>query len=155
MGLLQKSIEWVEKSDAPPKVKDAILGKLGKFKRPKPRKSLSPDARQKKKAYKEWDLWFGRKVCLRDSFEMDGVRVGICVTCKKLTHWNNFQCGHWIRRENHTIRYDLRNAHGQCDSCNGFRGGMEQEHEAFVREHYGDLLADQFIAIKKKKHQPL
>lgn len=101
---------------------------------------------------READLWFGRFIKMRDAQNApDGSMYGVCVTCGEGKYLHNLQCGHWIRRENWGARFDERNCHAQCIACNGFKGGMEQEHEAYILKTYGAQVRDKLLMAKKIK----
>ena len=109
---------------------------------------------------KDWrveaDKWFARFIRMRDTYpDSDGHRQGACVTCYRPKWLHELQCGHWIRRENWGTRFDERNCHAQCAYCNGFRGGMEQEHEEQIIKRYGQEVRNKLLLFKKvKQRQP-
>lgn len=117
-------------------------------------------AGEKPKTKRDWrveaDKWFARFIRLRDTVAFDDIcRGGRCITCGKLTAINALQCGHWIRREFWGTRFDERNTHAQCSHCNGYNGGMEQEHEEQIIKRYGQQVRDTLLLYKKvKQRQP-
>jgi len=44
----------------------------------------------------------------------------ICVSCKRKLPYKKRQCGHFIRRDCWKTRWDPKNLHIECPSCNGF-----------------------------------
>lgn len=60
-----------------------------------------------------------------------------CVTCGKYDHWKETDAGHYISRQYLSTRYDERNVHVQCKSCNRFHEGMKDEYTLFLLKTYG------------------
>lgn len=46
-----------------------------------------------------------------------------CYTCDLNMRWQNSQCGHYIKRGNLFLRWDIRNTRIQCEGCNIHKGG--------------------------------
>lgn len=46
-----------------------------------------------------------------------------CFTCDILSGWKNMQCGHYVKRGNLFLRWDLRNCRPQCSICNEYKRG--------------------------------
>lgn len=72
-----------------------------------------------------------------------------CATCPAIIHYKMIQCGHFQKRGNMATRYDMRNLAPQCESCNCFKDGMEDEHAAFIDAFYGPGTADE---LEQKAH---
>lgn len=72
----------------------------------------------------EADAVFSRYVRLAASDEKGMVR---CFTCGSLNHWKRLDCGHFIPRGNHYLRYRLDNVRPQCLICNRHKDGMFKE----------------------------
>lgn len=60
-----------------------------------------------------------------------------CVTCGKYDHWKETDAGHYISRQYLSTRYDERNVHVQCKSCNRFHEGRKDEYTLFLLKTYG------------------
>lgn len=60
-----------------------------------------------------------------------------CVTCGKYDHWKETDAGHYISRQYLSTRYDERNVHVQCRSCNRFHEGRKDEYTLFLIKTYG------------------
>lgn len=60
------------------------------------------------------DRWFSLYIRLRDS---DANGFGRCISCGKLVHYKEADCGHFINRQHMNTRYDERNCNLQCRSC--------------------------------------
>jgi hypothetical protein len=76
------------------------------------------------KLKKELDRVFSLFIRQRDARE-DG--WGYCVTCGHFAPWKEMDCGHYVPRQDLATRWDERNCHLQCKSCNGFRGGEPEK----------------------------
>ena len=77
-----------------------------------------------------------------------------CCTCGRIFRWQDIQCGHFVRREEWSVRYSFRNAHPQCETCNkpkhwGGGGGREWEHGKFIDETHGPGTAENIKARAK------
>lgn len=53
------------------------------------------------------------------------------------------QAGHYISRAKKGTRYDEKNVHVQCPSCNGFGHGMLIEYKQFLIDTYGPKIIDE------------
>jgi hypothetical protein len=92
----------------------------------------------KQRAMKAADKWFSEWIRLRDAGR-DGNPDGLvkCVTCPRVAHWRDMDCGHYASRAKQATRYDEDNAHAQCGGCNRFQGGKFIEHAALIDSRYG------------------
>lgn len=95
---------------------------------------------------KKADRAFSEYIRLRDS---DG-NTGACVTCGKLLYWRDAHCGHFIKRQHRSVRWDERNAALQGPECNTYRGGMQDEFAKAIIRRYG---LDVFNELMSLKHQ--
>jgi hypothetical protein len=86
------------------------------------------------------DKYFSEYIRLRDNNKP-------CVTCGKYTDLKD--CGHFISRRFESVRFDEKNAHGQCQKCNRFEYGNQFEHGVKVDEMYGKGTAETLL-IKSK-----
>jgi hypothetical protein len=75
-----------------------------------------------------------------------------CYTCPWFGYWKECDCGHWIKRSNHAVRWNKDNARPQCKSCNEFEDGKPEVFEQELREEIGDEAVDELevIAIKDR-----
>jgi len=73
-----------------------------------------------------------------------------CVTCGKYDHWKEMDAGHYISRQYLTTRYDERNVHVQCRSCNRFHEGMKDEYTLFLMRTYGHQVLEELNQAKWK-----
>ena len=66
-----------------------------------------------------------------------------CVTCGRKMYWLDAEAGHWVKRQHKLVTWDERNVHVQCTRCNKWRGGAEEDHEAYIVAKYGREVADE------------
>ena len=67
---------------------------------------------------KEADMWFSRRIRLRDA---DSKWYCKCISCGQRLHWKEMQNCHFIVRGNYFYRRDPMNCHAGCTSCNTYR----------------------------------
>jgi hypothetical protein len=65
-----------------------------------------------------------------------------CITCPDYYHWTNIDCGHFVKRGNASVRWELKNSHGQCRLCNSTHDGREDLHAEAIDRIYGEGTAD-------------
>lgn len=70
-----------------------------------------------------------------------------CITCGKYT--SEKDCGHFISRRFEAVRFDEKNAHGQCLKCNRFEYGNQFEHGKQIDLIYGEGTADHLLQKSK------
>lgn len=61
----------------------------------------------------------------------------VCVSCHAVKPWKQMQAGHYVSRVHLATRWDDRNAHVQCGSCNVLRRGNYSEYTEFMLRKYG------------------
>ena len=88
------------------------------------------------------DQLFSQFIRLRFS---DWRGYGRCYTCGAIKYWQELQCGHFIRRGHHAVRWDENNARPQCVMCNCFDNGRPDVFEVNLREEIGDEEVDALI----------
>src|SRR3954469_20819961 len=71
-----------------------------------------------------------------------------CVTCRKLMHWKESDCGHWVKRQHRAVRWDERNVGPQCARCNHFMGGVQDEFSKHIIVKYGLHVHDELLRLK-------
>lgn len=71
-----------------------------------------------------------------------------CVTCRKLMHWKESQCGHWVKRQHRAVRWDERNVGVQCPRCNHFMGGAQDEFSRHIITRHGLEAHDELLRLK-------
>ena len=73
-----------------------------------------------------------------------------CVSCGKNDHWSNMQGGHFISRTSTKWRYDERNIHPQCPSCNLYKSGNLIPYTLYMEEMYGTDFVTEMIRSRSK-----
>ncbi len=64
-------------------------------------------------------------------------------------HYKQCDAGHFIARNHESTRYDEKNAHAQCATCNRFQSGHQFKHAKFVDKTYGVGTSD--LVLQKSK----
>lgn len=71
----------------------------------------------------------------------DSMGMATCITCGIRKHYKELQAGHYISRDNYSVRYDLRNIAVQCFKCNmkfgGCKGGNLVQYTKYLLNNYG------------------
>jgi hypothetical protein len=86
---------------------------------------------------------------IRRSHADEGGTVS-CVSCGKLMFWKESQCGHYVKRQYQSLRYDIRNAAPQCARCNMFLGGAMDEFAVYLTKKYGHEILDELASLKRQ-----
>ena len=60
-------------------------------------------------------------------------------------------CGHWYSRRHKTVRWDWRNAHGECARCNRFDRDHHIGYTKFMIDKYG---AEELHELTESKNAP-
>jgi len=102
-----------------------------------------------KKLIAELDRVFSIYIRCKDA---DANGIVKCVTCGHRDHWKNMDCGHFVSRKNHSVRWDETNAAPQCVTCNRILGGMPYEFEDYLVDKYG---RDEVECLKARGHSTL
>lgn len=101
-----------------------------------------------RKLVKRLDTIFSKYIRLRDSH--DGIFQ--CCSCGQIKPFARADAGHFINRRWMAIRWDERNVHAQCSSCNRFDEGNAVGYTQFMLKKYGqdtiDILASMKIPYK-------
>ena len=92
------------------------------------------------------DRWFSLYIRLRDS---DANGYGRCISCGKVVHYTDADCGHFINRSHMNTRYDERNCNLQCRACNRFDEGNNIGYTRGLIAKYGEKIIDELFV---KKH---
>ena len=134
----------VAKVITPEEKKEKIKAKREKQKNrvPRPKKQKTPE----QKMIKKLDVAFAKLVHKLE--EHDG--VGTCWTCDNELMLALLQTGHMFPRKFMQIRWDLRNAHLQCNDCNVIKGGNYKVYRAKFIEVYGQQAYDELEADRDK-----
>ena len=111
------------------------------MKKSKPKKRKDKSMSQLKR---EFDTVFSRWIRLKNS--KDGMCQ--CVTCSVKKPIKEMQAGHYISRGYLSTRFDERNVHCQCVSCNLFKKGNIDEYTLWLIGEYGEGILEE---LNKKK----
>jgi 5-methylcytosine-specific restriction endonuclease McrA len=71
-----------------------------------------------------------------------------CVTCNQLFYWKETDCGHFIKRQYRSVRWDERNVGVQCTRCNHYMGGRQDDYSRYIIKTYGYLVFDELMRLK-------
>lgn len=75
--------------------------------------------------------------------------VARCVTCSWSGPVANCHAGHFIKRQHTSTRYDERNVHPQCVSCNLYKSGNLIEYYEFMLKAYGPEVIAELRALQR------
>jgi len=92
------------------------------------------------------NIIFSKYIRLRDT---DAYGFGNCCTCKRLSHYDILECGHFRKRRHLAVCWDERNAHAQCHECNVRDDAVD--YMIFMLGEYGVDIAQDII---EKSHVP-
>jgi hypothetical protein len=100
-----------------------------------------------KKLDKEFSYYIRRK-------DADEGGTVSCITCKTLWFWKDVDCGHFIKRQHRSTRFDERNVAAQCRRCNHFMGGRQDDYAQEIIKAYGQEVFEELMQLKyqTKKH---
>jgi hypothetical protein len=69
-----------------------------------------------------------------------------CVTCGKVVHWKDIQCGHFISRRHKATRWEEKNCGPQCVGCNIYNQGAGPAYASYLIRKYGEGIVDLLLA---------
>lgn len=95
---------------------------------------------------KAMDKAFSLYIRLRDS--TDGYFT--CCSCGQMKLYEKADAGHFINRRWMAVRWDERNVHAQCSSCNRFDEGNAIGYARFMDKKYGTDVVDLLFALKQE-----
>lgn|SRR5574343_345199 len=93
---------------------------------------------------KKLDRIFSKYIRERDR---DGDHF-VCCSCGEMKPFEQADAGHFINRRWMMVRWDERNVHAQCRSCNRFDEGNGAGYTRFMMRNYGDPVIDILEASK-------
>ena len=99
-----------------------------------------------KKAIAKLDAVFSQYIRLRDSNEHG---IGRCITCGRFKFWKEADCGHYIKRQHYSTRWDEKNCSLQCKACNAFEQGANEKYKIAIDQKWGAGTSD-LLEVKKK-----
>lgn len=106
----------------------------------------TPKQKQKEKADKLCSLFIRLKYS-------DWRGYTQCYTCGKIDHYKKMQCGHFISRANHKLRFDERNLRVQCFLCNCIKSGNYIEYTRKMIDEVGIKEVDKLRKQVKETKQ--
>ena len=92
------------------------------------------------------DAVFSKYIRHRDA---DGRGNCRCITCDVVKPVKEMHCGHFVSRMHRALRWDERNAHGQCPACNLFHEGRKDVYAVRLVEKYGPHILFELQAEKQ------
>lgn len=98
------------------------------------------------------DRIFSEYIRRRDSDPTTG--YGRCISCGKVVHWKDADAGHYVNRKHMSLRYDERNVHLQCRSCNRYDEGNMLGYTKALQKKYGERVLD-YLQVKKNNTSKL
>lgn len=74
-----------------------------------------------------------------------------CVTCgfKSYYHGGNIHAGHFRPRSAKAVKYDFKNVHPQCATCNTYNDGEQFLHGKWIDNQYGPGTADELTRLSR------
>jgi hypothetical protein len=110
--------------------------------KPRPTKTT-----ERQKLVHKLDDAFSEYIRLRDADENGIVS---CITCGDRQHWRDVDCGHFVKRGNASVRWNLKNSAGQCRLCNSTHDGMEDLHAEAIDRKYGEGTAEELRRLGRQ-----
>jgi hypothetical protein len=110
-------------------------------KKPKAKKPPNPED-------KAW-VAFSLYIRTRDALRTTGSTLAAkCVTCPKISTTKGNDAGHFITRGASAIKYNPRNCHYQCTTCNRFQQGRWDAYMDFMRSFYGMGVVEELLSAR-------
>ena len=75
----------------------------------------------------------------------------MCVTCANWKHFTKADCGHWVKRQYLSTRFDEKNCALQCKGCNNFKQGDDVRFHKMINERWGKNTAANLLIKKDNK----
>lgn len=91
------------------------------------------------------DETFSRYIRLRDADEHGYIK---CISCGRIHHFSEMDCGHYVNRSHMATRFDEQNCNGQCRSCNRYDEGNNIGYTRGLIAKYGPQVID-LLYLKK------
>ena len=80
------------------------------------------------------DKYFSLYIRVRDADENGCAK---CCTCGTYKPVKLQDCGHYVKRQHMSTRFDEWNCATQCKRCNGFEQGRDADFERYIAERWG------------------
>ncbi|MDX9847435.1 MAG: recombination protein NinG [Tenuifilaceae bacterium] len=91
------------------------------------------------------DRVFSEFIRLRDANANGYVR---CISCGKIDHWKEVDCGHYVNRKHLSTRWHEKNCNAQCRACNRFDEGNMLGYTKGLVNKYGPSVLDELDVLK-------
>jgi len=101
----------------------------------------------RQKAIQKLDAAFSEYIRLRNADANGNVK---CITCGDQHHWRDVDCGHFVKRGNNAVRWNLQNCGEQCRLCNSTFDGREDLHAEYIDRTYGEGTAEKLRRMGKE-----
>lgn len=75
-----------------------------------------------------------------------------CCTCSTTKHWKEMHAGHYKHGNTKLSYFEEKNIHGQCNSCNTYKGGCLDLYAIFLEEKYGYGILQKLNKLADAKH---
>ena len=79
------------------------------------------------------DKVFSEYIRQRDADSYGRVK---CCTCDTVAHWCEMDAGHYVSRVHLATRWEEKNCHSQCISCNRTKHGNMNVYDKYIIERY-------------------
>lgn len=108
---------------------------------------------------KKADRVFSEYIRKRDTttYIQDGegmsISAGMCITCQRVVPTQGKgtgHAGHFIERGCKLTRFDPRNVHLQCVSCNTYKSGEQWKHGRAIERLYGEAVVKELEELEAK-----
>ncbi len=115
--------------------------------------SLERGEVSRKTALRRADDAFSLYIRTRDSQRWQ-CKMFRCISCGRLLPIQQCDCGHYINRSHHSLRFSEMNCNGQCRHCNRFDEGNIQGYRAGLVQRYGENRV-RILESKRNERYPL
>lgn len=93
-------------------------------------------------------LWKLTSEYIRRKFADPHTEMCKCVTCGKVDHWKNMDCGHFVpKNKGLSVYFVEENLAPQCTYCNRFQHGNLIEYTRYIIDTYGIEKVDELRAL--------
>lgn len=96
---------------------------------------------------KKLDAIFSKYIRLRDA---DQNGICRCITCGTPKHWKELDNGHFIKRQNMSLRFNEINCNAQCRKCNWLEQGADDKYKEAIIKKYGQKQYDLLLYHKSQ-----
>jgi MinD superfamily P-loop ATPase len=93
------------------------------------------------------DTIFSKYIRLRNA---DANGMVSCISCGKVQHWKDVDCGHFVNRKHMSLRFNEINCQTQCRYCNRFCEGDAWNFAQGLIKKYGDGTIEKLMAAKNQ-----